>query len=149
MSYCEWYFEVLRKLIRVCGVCYGYHICVYATYVFENKNKMPYWINKCQSIKYWFIRCSLPLLLGPSYLHPISISQTYSMDAYFRQTWIDKRLTFNGTHEMMAVQIKLLEKIWKPDTFFYNGHGSYLHTTTSPNKLLRIMKNGTILYSMR
>ena len=71
------------------------------------------------------------------------------MDAYFRQTWIDTRLSFNGPHETMTVQIKLLEKLWKPDTFFYNGHGSYLHTITAPNKLLRIMKNGTILYSMR
>ncbi|KAK2148946.1 hypothetical protein LSH36_474g04060 [Paralvinella palmiformis] len=81
---------------------------------------------------------------------PISeVDMTYSMDAYFRQTWVDKRLCFNGSHEMMAVQIKLLEKIWKPDTYFYNGHEAYLHTITSPNKLLRIMKNGTILYSMR
>jgi gamma-aminobutyric acid receptor subunit alpha len=74
------------------------------------------------------------------------------MDAYFRQTWEDKRLSFDGKHEGMesiAMNIKFLEKIWKPDTFFYNGHGSYLHSITSPNKLLRMMKNGTLLYSMR
>ena len=71
------------------------------------------------------------------------------MDAYFRQTWVDRRLQFEGEMEEMAVHIKLLERIWKPDTYFYNGRGSYLHTITTPNKLLRIKQDGTILYSMR
>ena len=31
----------------------------------------------------------------------------------------------------------MLEKIWKPDTFFHNGLDSYLHTITRPNKLFR------------
>jgi Neurotransmitter-gated ion-channel ligand binding domain len=70
------------------------------------------------------------------------------MDAYFRQTWVDQRLRFSGTTEM-AVHIKMLQKIWKPDTYFLNGRDSYLHTITEPNKLLRINPNGTILYSMR
>lgn len=71
------------------------------------------------------------------------------MDTYFRQTWDDERLKFSGTQKEMAVHIKMLQKIWKPDTYFLNGMGSYLHMITEPNKLLRIMRNGTILYSMR
>jgi len=43
----------------------------------------------------------------------------------------------------------MLEGIWKPDTFFYNGKKSYLHTITTPNKLLRINRDGHILYSVR
>jgi len=70
------------------------------------------------------------------------------MDAYFRQTWVDERLRFTGVAEM-AVHFKMLQKIWKPDTYFLNGKDSYLHTITEPNKLLRINPNGTILYSMR
>ena len=70
------------------------------------------------------------------------------MDAYFRQTWVDKRLRFEGTKEM-AVHYKTLELIWKPDTFFHNGRGSYLHMISEPNKLFRIKPDGTILYSMR
>ena len=71
------------------------------------------------------------------------------MDAYFRQTWVDRRLQFKGNITEMAVHIKMLDLIWKPDTYFYNGRGSYLHTTTTPNKLLRIKPDGTVLYSMR
>src|SRR6218665_387132 len=71
------------------------------------------------------------------------------MDTYFRQTWDDERLKFNRSQQEMAVHIKMLQKIWKPDTYFLNGMGSYLHMITEPNKLLRIMRNGTILYSMR
>ncbi|XP_056898695.1 gamma-aminobutyric acid receptor subunit alpha-4 isoform X6 [Takifugu flavidus] len=47
----------------------------------------------------------------------------YTMDVFFRQTWVDRRLT--------------------------NGKKSVAHNMTAPNKLFRIMKNGTILYTMR
>ncbi|XP_064637795.1 gamma-aminobutyric acid receptor alpha-like isoform X2 [Lineus longissimus] len=96
---------------------------------------------------------SLPIVLG----HDIHVrwgskglgSQVYSMDCYFRQTWFDQRLKFHGTKDELRVSIKMLEKMWKPDTYFLNGRGSYLHTVTYPNKLLRINKEGGILYSMR
>ncbi len=42
-----------------------------------------------------------------------------------------------------------MERLWKPDTHFLNGKNSYLHVVTTPNKLLRINKEGRILYSMR
>ena len=37
----------------------------------------------------------------------------------------------------LSLNVKMLEKIWKPDTFFHNGLDSYLHTITRPNKLFR------------
>ncbi|XP_077516687.1 gamma-aminobutyric acid receptor subunit alpha-2-like [Amblyomma americanum] len=81
---------------------------------------------------------------------PISeLDMEYSMDCYFRQRWTDQRLKFNGTINPISLHIKMLERIWKPDTFFHNGKGSYLHTITQPNKLLRIFRNGDVLYSMR
>ena len=49
----------------------------------------------------------------------------------------------------LSLDIKMLEKIWKPDTYFHNGLSSYLHTITRPNKLLRISEHGDIIYSMR
>ena len=74
------------------------------------------------------------------------------MDCYFRQTWNDPRLVYSGpTNETaeMAVHIALLEKLWKPDTYFLNGKNSYVHMITTANKLLRISPDGTIFYSMR
>lgn len=105
----------------------------------------------------------------------ILLWQDYSMDCYFRQviqyiilfpiqedrrnsnmtiafyqkSWQDSRLAFNGPIETLSLSIKMLEGIWKPDTFIYNGKKSYLHTITTPNKLLRINKDGSILYSVR
>ena len=81
----------------------------------------------------------------------------YSMDCYFRQYWRDERLGFTGlkknTHKLsidqLSLNVKMLEKIWKPDTYFHNGLSSYLHTITRPNKLLRISEHGDITYSMR
>nr|XP_012149539.1 PREDICTED: gamma-aminobutyric acid receptor alpha-like [Megachile rotundata] len=81
---------------------------------------------------------------------PISeVDMTYSMDCYFRQSWVDRRLAFQGGKETLALSISMLAKIWKPDTYFYNGKQSYLHTITSPNKFVRLYKDGRVLYSSR
>ena len=87
----------------------------------------------------------------------VSHPQNYSMDCYFRQYWRDTRLGFTGlkkntqsqTIDQLSLNVKMLEKIWKPDTYFHNGLSSYLHTITRPNKLLRISEHGDITYSMR
>ncbi|XP_022235360.1 gamma-aminobutyric acid receptor alpha-like, partial [Limulus polyphemus] len=81
---------------------------------------------------------------------PISeFAMEYSMDCYFRQKWRDERLQFEAPITSLSLNIKMLERIWKPDTYFHNGKGSYLHTITRPNKLLRIFQDGQVLYSMR
>ncbi|CAG7732024.1 unnamed protein product [Allacma fusca] len=81
---------------------------------------------------------------------PISeFDMDFSMDCYFRQHWNDPRLRFRGPVENLSLNIKMLEKIWRPDTYFHNGKNSYVHTITLPNKLLRLSKDGDILYSMR
>ncbi|KAK8753183.1 hypothetical protein OTU49_003048, partial [Cherax quadricarinatus] len=73
----------------------------------------------------------------------------YSMECYLRQEWSDDRLRFNGPLQQLTLNIKMLEALWKPDTYFHNGLGSYVHMTTRPNKLIRINQSGDILYSMR
>ncbi|CAH1102402.1 unnamed protein product [Psylliodes chrysocephalus] len=82
---------------------------------------------------------------------PISeIDMTYSMDCYFRQSWMDKRLSFfASSNYTLALSISMLAKIWKPDTYFYNGKQSYLHTISTPNKFVRLHHDGQVLYSSR
>ncbi|XP_028134699.1 gamma-aminobutyric acid receptor alpha-like [Diabrotica virgifera virgifera] len=81
---------------------------------------------------------------------PISeLDMEYSMDCYFRQYWRDPRLSYEGPIKSLSLSIKMLERIWRPDTYFHNGKNSYVHTITVPNKLLRISQNGDVLYSMR
>ncbi|XP_047111610.1 gamma-aminobutyric acid receptor alpha-like [Schistocerca piceifrons] len=82
---------------------------------------------------------------------PISeVDMTYSMDCYFRQSWVDRRLAFTGgSKETLALSISMLARIWKPDTYFYNGKQSYLHTITTPNKFVRLYRDGRVLYSSR
>jgi gamma-aminobutyric acid receptor subunit alpha len=74
----------------------------------------------------------------------------YTMDVYFRQTWQDDRLRFQlpGVDEL-SMSWLFLDKVWKPDTFFMNGKKSYLHKITSPNRFLRMRKDGFLMYSMR
>ncbi|KAK9508585.1 hypothetical protein O3M35_006114 [Rhynocoris fuscipes] len=71
------------------------------------------------------------------------------MDCYFRQSWVDRRLAYTGHKDTLALSISMLGRIWKPDTYFYNGKQSYLHTITSPNKFVRLYQDGRVLYSSR
>ncbi|KAM4677802.1 gamma-aminobutyric acid receptor subunit alpha-6 isoform 2-T2 [Discoglossus pictus] len=81
---------------------------------------------------------------------PVSdVEMEYTMDVFFRQTWIDERLKFEGPTEILRLNNLMVSKIWTPDTFFRNGKRSISHNMTTPNKLFRIMQNGTILYTMR
>ncbi|GAB0196080.1 gamma-aminobutyric acid receptor subunit alpha-6 [Grus japonensis] len=64
-------------------------------------------------------------------------------------TWTDERLKFSGPTEILRLNNLMVSKIWTPDTFFRNGKKSIAHNMTTPNKLFRIMQNGTILYTMR
>nr|XP_046918958.1 gamma-aminobutyric acid receptor alpha-like [Dermatophagoides farinae] len=81
---------------------------------------------------------------------PISeLDMEYSLDCYFRQKWQDERLRFTGNADFLSLNIKMLDKIWKPDTYFHTGKASHLHMITTPNKFLRIFKDGLVLYSMR
>lgn len=41
----------------------------------------------------------------------------YSMDIFFRQYWVDRRLAFEGPKELV-IGADILNLIWTPDTFF-------------------------------
>uniref|UniRef100_A0A4W3GU46 Gamma-aminobutyric acid (GABA) A receptor, alpha 3 n=1 Tax=Callorhinchus milii TaxID=7868 RepID=A0A4W3GU46_CALMI len=73
----------------------------------------------------------------------------YTVDVFFRQSWKDERLRFKGPMRILPLNNLLASKIWTPDTFFHNGKKSVAHNMTTPNKLLRLVDNGTLLYTMR
>lgn len=75
--------------------------------------------------------------------------QEYTIDVFFRQSWKDERLCFTGPMQMLALNNLLASNIWTPDTFFLNGKKSIAHNMTTPNKLLRLKDDGTLLYTMR
>uniref|UniRef100_A0A3B4B4B8 Uncharacterized protein n=1 Tax=Periophthalmus magnuspinnatus TaxID=409849 RepID=A0A3B4B4B8_9GOBI len=81
---------------------------------------------------------------------PVSdVEMEYTMDVFFRQTWVDRRLEYKGPVEILRLNNLMVTKVWTPDTFFRNGKRSVAHNITAPNRLFRIMQNGTILYTMR
>ncbi|XP_040582726.1 gamma-aminobutyric acid receptor subunit gamma-2 isoform X3 [Lepeophtheirus salmonis] len=78
-------------------------------------------------------------------------SQSYLVDAYFRQAWVDQRLSFNATSSVTELPLnwQILNKIWKPDTYFINGKKSKMHKITVPNRFLRISPDGLVSFSQR
>ncbi|KAJ8385803.1 hypothetical protein AAFF_G00182470 [Aldrovandia affinis] len=79
----------------------------------------------------------------------LNTSEEYTVDVFFRQSWKDERLKFHGPMNILRLNNLMASKIWTPDTFFHNGKKSVAHNMTMPNKLLRIMEDGTLLYTMR
>ncbi|CAF2467658.1 unnamed protein product [Rotaria sp. Silwood2] len=81
------------------------------------------------------------------------LDMEYSFDCFFRQRWTDTRLIYNTTstmnYKLLPVSIQMFSKIWKPDTYFYNGRRSYIHSVPHVNRFFRIATDGSILYSQR
>jgi len=77
------------------------------------------------------------------------VVQDYQVCIYFRQSWRDKRLSFNPPNPKMDV-IRLgfdtQKKIWIPDTFFRNEKRAQFHGVTVDNRLMRVTKSGDVWY---
>ncbi|KAM6471142.1 glycine receptor subunit alpha-1 isoform 1-T1 [Liasis olivaceus] len=82
-----------------------------------------------------------------------SIAETtmdYRVNIFLRQQWNDPRLAYNEyPDDALDLDPSMLDSIWKPDLFFANEKGAHFHEITTDNKLLRISKNGNVLYSIR
>ncbi|TKR77242.1 hypothetical protein L596_018252 [Steinernema carpocapsae] len=89
------------------------------------------------------------------YLRSISnvneANMEYTLQLTFRQLWKDSRLSYAHLGEDVPSFIVLTEgqEIWRPDTFFQNEKTSHRHVIDKPNTLIRLWKNGNILYSVR
>ncbi|XP_072368701.1 glycine receptor subunit alpha-1 isoform X2 [Scyliorhinus torazame] len=82
-----------------------------------------------------------------------SIAETtmdYRLNIFLRQQWNDPRLAYSEfPDDSLDLDPSMLDSIWKPDLFFANEKGAHFHEITTDNKLLRIFKNGNVLYSIR
>ncbi|CAF1111393.1 unnamed protein product, partial [Adineta steineri] len=77
------------------------------------------------------------------------MDMSYTINCYFRQGWRDERLQFAEEVGVLSLSTKMLERLWRPDTIFYNSQYSYLHTIPTSNRLWRLFPNGSIWYSSR
>eukprot|EP00066_Takifugu_rubripes_P015218 XP_011604484.1 PREDICTED: gamma-aminobutyric acid receptor subunit gamma-3-like [Takifugu rubripes] len=81
-----------------------------------------------------------------------SIDMEYQIDIIFAQSWVDTRLRYNSSSTTMptlTLNSNMVGLIWLPDTIFRNSKNADSHWITTPNQLLRIRNNGTILYTLR
>ncbi|XP_072361076.1 glycine receptor subunit alpha-4-like isoform X2 [Scyliorhinus torazame] len=82
-----------------------------------------------------------------------SVTETtmdYRLNVFLRQQWNDPRLAYSEyPDDSLDLDPSMLDSIWKPDLFFANEKGANFHEVTTDNKLLRIFKNGNVLYSIR
>ena len=88
--------------------------------------------------------------MGCSQLMQCPLSQDYRVNIFLRQQWNDPRLAYREyPDDSLDLDPSMLDSIWKPDLFFANEKGANFHEVTTDNKLLRIFKNGNVLYSIR
>uniref|UniRef100_A0A914WL87 Uncharacterized protein n=1 Tax=Plectus sambesii TaxID=2011161 RepID=A0A914WL87_9BILA len=79
------------------------------------------------------------------------VNMEYSAQLTFRENWVDGRLAYGLSNDKNPEFLILPpgQKIWMPDTFFQNEKRAHKHIIDKPNVLIRIYKDGTILYSVR
>uniref|UniRef100_A0A3Q3WLH0 Uncharacterized protein n=1 Tax=Mola mola TaxID=94237 RepID=A0A3Q3WLH0_MOLML len=85
------------------------------------------------------------------YLSSLKVRE-YQIDIIFAQTWVDTRLRYNSSSTNMPIltlNSNMVGLIWLPDTIFRNSKNADSHWITTPNQLLRIRNNGSILYTLR
>ncbi|CAJ0931379.1 unnamed protein product, partial [Mesorhabditis belari] len=96
------------------------------------------------------------------YLRSISnidfVNMQYSLQITFRESWIDPRLSYeymkSSEREELPDYIVLsrlsnTEMIWMPDTFFVNEKQAHRHVIDAPNMLIRVHRDGRVLFSER
>lgn len=75
--------------------------------------------------------------------------QEYTIDIIFYQTWYDERLCYNDTFETLVLNGNVVSQLWIPDTIFRNSKRTQEHEITMPNQMVRIHKDGKVLYTIR
>jgi len=66
--------------------------------------------------------------------------------------WHDPRLNFSDLHprlDSIELGVKQIDEVWQPDIFFANEKSGDVHSLTTENKLMHILKNGTLIYYIR
>ncbi|GBL96717.1 Glutamate-gated chloride channel [Araneus ventricosus] len=76
------------------------------------------------------------------------VKMVYDAQITFRQSWVDDRLKYDQ-RGINYVSLSYPEKLWIPDLFFSNEDTGHFHNMITPNNLIRIYPDGTILYSTR
>uniref|UniRef100_A0A914CP50 Glutamate-gated chloride channel n=1 Tax=Acrobeloides nanus TaxID=290746 RepID=A0A914CP50_9BILA len=76
-------------------------------------------------------------------------NMAYDIQITFREQWNDSRLAYGKPNDGLPSFIILNKEqdIWRPDTFFANEKSSYKHEIDRRNILIRIHKDGQVLYS--
>ena len=89
-------------------------------------------------------------------LHVSEVDMELKIDFYLYQEWTDARLKFthpnisnNSAFKYAPLSYELSQKIWIPDTYFYNEKDSLVHSATVPNGFFRWYPDGHVLQSIR
>ncbi|XP_021572699.1 gamma-aminobutyric acid receptor subunit epsilon [Carlito syrichta] len=83
-------------------------------------------------------------------LGPLSfLDMEYTIDIILCQSWYDERLRYNDTFESLVLNGNMVSQLWIPDTFFRNSKRTQEYTITMPNQMIRIYKDGRVLYTIR
>ncbi len=104
---------------------------------------------------------SLKYVHYSAFIHIISLFsffllQDYSMTILLHQFWNDPRLAYeefaNQTDKdipFITSGYAFISKIWVPDLFFANEKRASFHDVTIQNRLIRLLPNGDLFYSMK
>ncbi|XP_071083045.1 glycine receptor subunit alpha-1-like [Haliotis cracherodii] len=81
---------------------------------------------------------------------PVSnIKMEVSTSFFLRQQWRDARLMYDDFNRSIVISHKRLGSLWVPDLYFTQSKHEILHNLTTPNVMIRLSPNGTVLFTQR
>lgn len=82
-----------------------------------------------------------------------TLNQDYDLGIFLRLKWNDPRLAFDRRQvdgeDSLNIDALMYDYLWVPDLYVTNEKQAYFHTVVTPNRLIKLNENGTIMYSSR
>lgn len=75
-------------------------------------------------------------------------NQEFQIDMFLRQNWTDKRLAHTST-KPIKFREEGLQVIWTPDTFLPWDHVGKVNQMMTPNIMVKIRSDGSVLWSSK
>ncbi|KAK7096742.1 hypothetical protein V1264_003809 [Littorina saxatilis] len=75
----------------------------------------------------------------------------FTTDLIVEQRWTDERLDFREkvSSPFLELDSRLTDRIWIPDLYFVNEKQSAFREVSTPNKMLHLYRNGSVVYKAR
>ena len=140
---------LLFLCLSVCLFVCLFFVCLLVSFLTNKEyNQNQY----CFCVDLWLLHdiyCGMRLFRQLYWTICLLISQSFTLELYFRQYWQDSRLAYKKPNKQITLSGNMADRLWQPDTFFENSKKGELHKLTTLNKVMVVKPDGRVFVSTR